>query len=78
MAGTPEYRLKIQIADETTGDVIEADWTSLTEVDRIDEFGNCEAVDALVGRLLRIWNTKGRAEHERAEYAPADEDEGDQ
>lgn len=64
--GTPAYRFKFQIIDETTGDVVEADYCALTT---IDEFGGCESVDIHVAAMLRAFNRSGRDEYQRANYA---------
>lgn len=66
MTDRPEYRFRFQIVDETTGEVVESDYTYLTS---IDQFGNCESVDIHVAAMLRGFNRNGRAEYERANYA---------
>jgi hypothetical protein len=57
------YRFCCQITDETTGEVVETDWCTITDA-RIDEFGGCEQVDHVTGKLLRNWRNFARAEHE--------------
>lgn len=75
MTDKPDYRFCFQIVDQATGSMIAADWCSLTDGIPTDEFGSCENVDIHVGSLLRVFQRKGRAEYEAANYAPAEEEQ---
>lgn len=70
----PEYIFKCQIVDTTAGDIVEANYCTITNAG-ITEIGDCEVVDQAVGRMLRNWRTFARAEYEAKEYAPPEEDE---
>ena len=69
MTNIPQYRFKLEIVDENTGDVIVSDFCSLTS---IDQFGGCESVDMHAAAALRFFNTVGRAKHEAANYSEND------
>lgn len=56
------YRFKFAIVDETTGDVVQSDFTYLTD---IDEFGRCESVDIHVAAMLRAFRRDLRAEAQK-------------
>lgn len=62
---TPDYRLKFQLVDETTGEVVAQDFCGLTTI-RPD--GSCESVDTHVAAMLRGFNRSVREEYERREY----------
>lgn len=68
MAEAPNYRFSFKITDETTGDMIVADFCSFTQA---DEFGGCETIDHQVARGLRAFE-RLREKHERENY-PATE-----
>jgi hypothetical protein len=70
VSGTPAYRFKLEIVDETTGDVIVSDFCSLTS---IDQFGGCESVDMHAAAALRFFNTVGRSKHEAENYPKNDQ-----
>lgn len=63
MTVKPEYRFAFQIVDESTDEVVESDFCTITNA-RIGEFGDCEMVDMAVGKMLRNWRTFAREEHE--------------
>lgn len=65
---TPDYRFKFEIADQTTGDIVIADWLTI-EPKAIDQFGGCEAVDHAVARMLRMFRQTAREKFEREHYA---------
>jgi hypothetical protein len=74
MASKPDYIFKFSIVDVTSGEVVEADYCTITNAN-ISEFGDCEVVDQEVGRMLRNWRKFARAEYEAENYAPPEEDE---
>lgn len=71
MADKPDYRFKFEITDETTGEIIIADWLTLG-AENIDQFGGCEAVDHAVARMLRMFRQSAREKFEREHYAMED------
>jgi hypothetical protein len=62
MADKPEYHFKFQIADATTGEIIECDWCSLSYADPES------VVNLHVSQMLRNWRNFARAEYERENY----------
>lgn len=73
----PSYRFRFSIIDETSGDVIGEDWCSF-DAASVHQDGGCETVDHSVARTLGWFNRTGRAEHEAANYAPAEEEQRQQ
>jgi hypothetical protein len=62
------YRFKIEIVEEGSSEhAIESDWCTLDHT-TIHEFGGCEAVDKMVGKMLRNWRNFAREEYERYVY----------
>lgn len=70
MATRPEYRFRVEIADQTADEVVIADWLTITP-DCIDQFGGCESAEHIVARLLRAFQQTAREQHERANYQQA-------
>lgn len=58
------YIFKFEIVDAVTGDVIEMDFTTMTD---INEAGFCDSVDIHVSQMLRNWKRFARVEYEKAE-----------
>jgi hypothetical protein len=73
MTAQPEYRFTFQITDQTTGEVVENDWCTITDA-RIGENGECETVDREVGRMLRNWRRFARENYEHCIAPDEDED----
>jgi len=63
---SPTYRFRCQIIDIEIDQVIEQDWCTIGDA-TIDDVGNCEPVDQIVGRMMRIWRDHARAEYEKGQ-----------
>lgn len=63
MSEKPDYRFHFKIVNEATDEVVSEDYCTITDA-RIDQYGNCETIDHEIGRTLRWWREKGRAEYE--------------
>jgi hypothetical protein len=63
LTSKPDYRFKFQIVDESTGEVVEADWCTIND-ERIDEFGASATVEIHISKMLRNWRNFARDEYE--------------
>lgn len=71
-----EYRFRIEIIDTTADTVVESDYCTLPDVEFIDGFGGCEAIDRAVAKMLRNWRGFAKHEYEAEMYgAPEESDE---
>ena len=69
MSDKPEYRFRCQIINADTGEVIEVDWFTLTDLD-----ADAEKLNIHGGQLLRNWHDFARAEYEAATAPNVDEE----
>lgn len=70
MTDTPNYRLKFEIVDVTTGNAIVVDFCSFS-ADSVDQFGGCEATDHQVAAAMRAFRHL-RTKHEAENYPKND------
>ena len=59
--GAPSYKFKFQIVDETTGQIVESDFTYLSDHDQTN-------IGIHVSQMLRNWINFARAEYEAENY----------